>query len=284
MIWWMAMAWGADCPEPTRTSQVRSALDEAYAQLEALDIEGFKGATDALDAVLPCLSEALPPRVVAEIHRTKGIRAFGERDPMAEQMFAAARTIEPGYRFPTTLVPEGNPIRSTYQSVDISTAPREAVPRPGQGDLRIDGYSSTQRPTAWPTLVQYLTPEGSVGFTAYLAPDEPIPDYPLVAAPSPQPTLPMPLPEPLPAPVPPTPQPTTGPSAKIPLLVAAGVTGVGAGVAYGLAGAGQRRFKDPATPDADLDALRGQTNTLVLVGAFGGVATIGLTIAGLTAK
>jgi len=282
MMLWLAIAWGADCAQPTQERNVREALDEAYQQLEALDIEAFKGATDDLDAVLPCLGEALTPRVIAEVHRTKGIRAFGERDPMAEQMFAAARTIEPGYRFPTTLVPEGNPVRTTYQSVDISTAPREEVPRPGMGDLRIDGYSSNQRPIAWPTLVQYLEADGDVGFTAYLMPGEPIPAYPLVAlTPDPVPVpLPLPLPQPTPEPQPPPPTK----SARVPLLVAAGITGIGAGIAYGMAGASERKFKDPTTPDADLDGLRGQTNTLVLVGAFGGVAAIGLTVAGATSK
>jgi len=281
--WLLGMALAADCDTTTQQRHVRESLDEAYRQLEALDITAFKAATDRLDGVLPCLSEALQPRVIAEIHRTKGIRAFGERDPMAELMFAAARTIEPGYRFPTTLVPEGNPIRTTYQSVDTSSVPREEVPRPGSGDLRIDGYSSNQRPTSWPTLVQYLEPNGSVGFTAYLAPDEPIPDYPLVPPP-PDPAFPMPLPVPTPAPQP-QPQPqTSSRSARVPLLVAAGVTGIGASIAYGMAGAGHRKFNDPTTPDSELDALRGQTNTLVLVGAFGGVATVGLTIAGLTSK
>ncbi len=280
-------ALAAECPEPSEARDVREALDGAYRELEQLDIGAFKAATNHLDEVLPCLTEALPPPVIAEVHRTKGIRAFGERDAEgAGRMFAAARTIEPGYRFPYNLIPDGNPIREAYLSVDIGNAPSESLAKPGVGDLRIDGYSTLKRPTAWPTLVQYLRADGTVDFTAYLTPDEPVPDYPLTVAtptPKPVPDTPVPMPSPVPEPVPDTPTPTRA-KAKVPLLVAAGLTAVGAGVAYGMAGAGHGQFNDPSTPDNQLDDLRGRTNTLVIVGGFGGAASVGLLIAGLTAK
>lgn len=283
----LATALAADCASPTEARDVRDTLDAAYRQLESLDIGGFKAATDDLDAVLPCLTEALPPPVIAEVHRTKGIRAFGERDAeLAGLMFAAARTIEPGYRFPYNLIPEGNPIREAYLAVDLGNAPTTPLQQPGIGDLRIDGYSTLDRPTAWPTLVQYLRADGTVDFTAYLHPDDAVPDYPLhVATPNPRPVPvgPLPMPSPMPAPVPQTPEPTRS-SARVPLLVAAGLTGVGAGIAYGMAGGSRARFFDPATPDADLDPLRAQTNTLVIVGGFGGAASLGLLVAGITAR
>jgi hypothetical protein len=285
----LATALAADCDAPTEAHDVRDALDAAYRKLENLDIGGFKAATDDLDAVLPCLTEALPPPVIAEVHRTKGIRAFGERDTeQAQHMFAAARTIEPGYRFPYNLIPDGNPIRSAYMAVDTGLAPTTELPDPASGDLRVDGYSSRSRSAAWPSLVQYLKADGTVQFTAYLLPDEPVPDYPLVgevAVPKPVVVAPVPMPSTVPAPVPsPVPVTPTKSSAKVPLLVAASVAAVGSGVAYGMAGAGHARFYDTATPDAELDGLRGRTNTLVIVGGFGGAASLGLLVAGLTSK
>ena len=125
----------------------------------------FKGATDQLDAAVPCLSEPLPPGLVAEVHRTKGIRAFGERDSAgAQQMFAAARTIEPGFRFPYNLIPDGNPIRDAYLALDLGARTTEELPPPGRGDLRFDGYTSRARPTSWPTVVQHVQADGTVSF------------------------------------------------------------------------------------------------------------------------
>lgn len=274
-----------ECTGPTRTATVRTALDAAYAGLQGLDITAFKAATDRLDAALPCLNEALPPTLVAEIHRTKGIRAFGERDAeTAGLMWAAARSIEPGYRFPYNLIPDGNPIREGYLSVDLADRTVESMEAPNAGDLRFDGYSTLDRPSSFPALVQYIRSDGAVDFTVYLTPSDAVPDYPtgpLAVTPAPVPRFPMPSPVPVPKPELP---PPARKSARTPLWVAAGVTAVASGITYGMAGASKNQFIDPATPDADLDRLRSRTNTLVIVSGFGGAAAAGLTIAGFTAK
>jgi hypothetical protein len=131
--------------------------------------------------------------------------------------------------------------------------------------------------------VQHVQADGTVSFTAYLAPGDPVPAYPLEAdVPDPAVVVvPMPSGELPPLPPPPPPKEHR---ARIPLWIAAGVTAVGSGVAYGMADAGQRRFTDPTTPDADLDGLRARTNTLVVISGFGAAATAGLTIAGAAAK
>src|SRR5688500_15029340 len=100
----------AQCDGPTSTADLEAALLDARRSLERLDGTAFGAATDRIDAVLPCLGEPMSRHLAAEVHRTKGIRAVTERSPDASRYFAAARTIEPAYKFPSTLIPEGNPV------------------------------------------------------------------------------------------------------------------------------------------------------------------------------
>src|SRR5688572_19383475 len=98
----------AACEAPTSTADLEAALLEARRSLERLDTTAFVTATDRVDAVVPCLGEPMTPHLAAEVHRTKGIRAVTERNPDASRYFAAARSLEPAYKFPSTLIPEGN--------------------------------------------------------------------------------------------------------------------------------------------------------------------------------
>jgi len=281
----LGLALGADCPTPIKEQGVRDTLDEAYAALEALDIPAFMEAATALDAALPCVSEPLAPKLIAEVHRTKGIRAFGERQAEAAGlMWAASRSIDPGYRFPYNLIPDGNPIREAYLEVDVSARTVETLEKPNSGDLRFDGYSTVDRPASFPTFVQYVRADGGVGFSRYLQPADPVPEYPTGPLPvNPQPTLPMPSPQPWTGN---QPQPVVTPqrrSARAPLWFAAGLTAVASGISYGIAGTTKKEFLDPATADADLDALRSRANTLVIVSGFGAATTVGLVIGGAAA-
>jgi hypothetical protein len=116
----LSVAWAADCERRLSTAELDGLLGDARRSLEKLDTELFVKTTDALDLAIPCLGEPLTRHLAAEIHRTKGIRAVSERDPEAPLVFAAARTIEPAYKFPSTLIPEGNPVRLAYAEVDTS--------------------------------------------------------------------------------------------------------------------------------------------------------------------
>jgi hypothetical protein len=276
-----ALAADVDCEAPTREADVRATLDEAYASLEGLDITAFKASTDVLDAAIPCLADPLAPKLIAEIHRTKGIRAFGEA---AGRMWAAARTIDPGYRFPYNLIPDGNPIREAYLAVDVAERTVETLEAPSTGDLRFDGYSTVDRPASFPTFAQYVRADGGVAFSRYLQPSDPVPDYPTgpVAVPDPVPVVPMPTPQPVPAPQPVAQTPRR--SARAPLWLGAGIAAVASGITYGIAGTTKQDFLDPTTPDADLDGLRSRANTLVIVSGFGAATAVGLTVGGALAK
>ena len=272
-----SLAAAADCERATSTADLEAALLEARRSLERLDTTAFVAATDQVDAVVPCLGEPITRHLSAEVHRTKGIRAVTERSPDAARYFAAARTIEPAYKFPSTLIPEGNPVRTEYGTFDLASGGFEPLPPPREGTLTLDAATKLYRPTGWPTLAQYMGPDGAIGWTTYLMPGTPFPAYPTADGA----VVPAPL---LVEPVPVVPVTPPHRNAKLPLAVASLTAGILTGTLYGLAGYNEGRFKDPQTPDADLDGFRATANSLVVVSAFTGAATLGFGVAAIAVK
>lgn len=277
---WLSLSPGArasDCQAPVSTLELQSTLDRAIRALSRLEPEAFREQTDRLDAQVPCLSEVISRHLSAEIHRIRGIRAVGDRDPDAPLWFAAARALEPSYTLPSDLIPDGNPVRLSYGAFDLSDGQTEVLPSPASGVLRVDGQAARHRPLTWPTILQLLGDDGAVRWTADLAPGAPTPLYPVALEPSGPP--PQVVTSDSPPPPPPT-EPQLSPRA--PLLVAAGGGLVISGLLYGLAGAAEARFDDPATPDAALIGLRRRANSLVIATGFVGATSAGVGIVGLT--
>jgi hypothetical protein len=65
------------------------------------------------------------------------------------------------------------------------------------------------------------------------------------------------------------------------LIWSAGGAAVASGAVFALAHSSRARFDDPATPVGELEALRGQTNTRVVVSGGLGAVALGLGTAGL---
>ena len=289
---WIATARAQECGASSTTADLQDAIEEAQVRLAELDIAAFKEATHGIERLVPCLRESLPAHLAAEVHRTRAILLFGERDPSSSWVFAAARAIEPGYAFPTTLIPEGNPVREAYGRVDLSEGKTVAVPPPASGHLQFDGTSALERPIRWPTIVQVFDATGRVAVTAYLAPSDPLPPYPVSTAPVAAAPVPVP---PAPGttadsataastrPPPPAPLPRVRPPRtpaehplRLPLVMGAGAAAVTSGVLYGVAGMSHAAFESESTADEDLSALRSRTNGLIVASALTGTAAIGL--------
>ncbi len=260
-------------PCAATTTSLTQTVEEALRSVEHLEPDKFVAATDELDRLLPCLAEPMSRHLAAEIHRTKGIRAVSERDPDARTFFAAARALEPAYKLPSTLIPDGHPVRTEYAAFDLTTGGFDPIPAPQEGTLTLDANARLYRPTSWPTIAQYLSADGSVRFTVYLEPGAALPEYPVANATGvvlPPFVPPPPPPGPLPAPVKASP--------KVPLGVAA-ITGAAlTGVFLGVSGWSEARFKDLETPDEDLLAFRQRANSFVLASAVTGAASVGLGI------
>lgn len=269
LLVWTPIAAEAACSEVVPASAIQDALGRAEQALVDLDIPTFKQEVGQAEQLLPCVGERMAPPLVASFHRFWGLRAFGERDPLAKRSFAAARHIEPAYRFSETLVPTGNPILSEYVAIDPKHRSTVPVPPPARGHLLFDGTEGLDRPSDWPVVVQHVDPDG-VQFTAYLRPDSAMPAYALAVDAVVEP---------------PVAQGSTL-DLRRPLLVGTGSAVLMTSVLYGLALRGKARFHDVdrnPVPDGDLAGLRARTNGLVVASAItaslavGGGVTLAMT-------
>ena len=267
---WLAQARAAECPGgPLGPSELAALLDEADAAFVELEIPTFIALSDRVRSSIPCLDAPAGPALVARLHRTEGLRLFGERNVDAVRVFAAARSVEPDYVFPSDVVPSGSPILDDYSAMDLDAGEIEVLPEPLAGSVWVDGRETRERPLAWPTLVQIVASDGhTVDLSVYLRHDAPAPLYP--AAP-----VFVPEPEALIV-VPPAPVAIVRRSTRVPLMVAAGTSAALGGVLYGAAWATRSSWIDPETPDAELPRLRARTNGLAIASAASGTAMLGL--------
>lgn len=260
----------AECAATTSSADLVSALDQAKAAYGNLDVDGFRAAMAHARTVLPCLSDEVTTHLAAEMHRFEGLHAFVDRMPeKATTAFAAARAVEPNYRFPSTLVPAGNPVLEQYGAIDPDSGRVERVPEPLDGRLTFDGRPSTVRSKSFPTVVQLLDGDGTTRTTAYLWPTDPVPPY--------------------------TPKPATaqvaegggnggggsvtdalnsGPDRNF--LVGAGVSAGVAAALYAGAFVVHGKYQREDTPIDSLDGLRTANNGLVLASGTGAAVAVGL--------
>jgi hypothetical protein len=243
-----------DCAERYTALQFEDQLGAAESALAGLNLAQFRANLKSADQMIPCLDERIPPPVAATYHRFYGIRAYGDRDPIAEKAFSAARYLEPGYSFSRALIPEGNPVRKAFDEVAFDPRPDELLEAPQAGSIYMDGSRSLRRPTAWPTLMQWIETD-TVQFTAYLKPSDELPVYPLAS----ETRL------------------SRGRDPSMPLVVAAAGSAVVAASLYGVAMLNQHRYKnlENPVPDEDLAGLRRTTNGLVIASGVTATAAVG---------
>ncbi len=259
----LSAAWACD---PVAPAALDAELAEAEVSFAALDIEGFLARSDAVRAAVGCLSAVPTPVQVARLHRVEGLRRFGDRELSAVGWLAAARSADPAFTWPPEVAPPGSPLAADSVAVDLASGTTTPLPEPLEGALWVDGAATRDRPAAWPSLVQWVGPDGAVRFTVWGPPDTAVPEYPAVIPPPPPP-----------APEPPPPPPlVTRRSARVPLLVATASTAVVTGAVYGAGAWSRATWADPTTPDAELPGLKARTNALAVGSVLGAAATLGL--------
>lgn len=244
----------AGCAAPAGTEDIQAALAKAEIAYGNLDVDAFDAATDEAVAMVPCVSEPITRQLAASVHRFVGLRKFVSRDlDHARESFAAARSIEPGYKFPTSFVPEGNPVLREYEALDPATEVAVEVPTPKGGYLLFDGNMGTSRPTTFPVIVQVMNGDGTVAATDYVEPGEPLPVYePGVAA-----------------------APGGSHHLRVPLAAGAGGLALVSGACYALSWSAHANWND-ATDLTHLDQYKHQSNNLFLGSVGAGAAAIGL--------
>ena len=245
---------GESCETSSSTVDLIRALGTAEAYFSSLNAEGFSRSVEQSEQTIVCLGEELPLTLAAEFHRYQAIRFFVKQESTECMLsFAAARAIEPEYRFPAFLVPPDNPILDNYTAVDPSIGKTEEMNRPKHGYFQFDGSKGENRPTDFPTVVQLFDKKGLVQKTVYLRPGEPFFEYEKA-----KPRL-----------------------ANPPLLAGAGAAWVTAGVLYALAKR-HRNVYDCVGEDCniliqdDLDLKRRTVNRLSVASGTFGVVGLGL--------
>ena len=166
------------CERIFSVDDVEAILEFASDTWASLDAQGFLASTARLQEAVPCLEAPLSGRQAAEILRWEALGAFMERDAEgAARWFASARLVDPYFRFPSHVVPAGNPLSEVYDaSADLSGAFSELRP-PADGALQLNGRLSLQRPDDWPVIVQITDSNSKLTYTGLLMPGDPMPDY-----------------------------------------------------------------------------------------------------------
>jgi len=260
VVWLLGVAIAQDCaPQPV------AALDQALASAEAAfasaDLPSFREAQAEAERVASCLGAPATVALSARMHRMEGLAAFFAEDATrSAQAFGSARRLEPEFRFDSALVPPGNPLLEVYFLQDPHGVPAEPLPAPADGELLLDGRVGEARPKAGPTLFQHQAGD-QIAVSSYLWPIDPVPAYPLPAAPVVAPRRP----------------------ARVPLAIAAAASAVlGAGL-YGVNRSVHARY-DSATSTSDLDRLRGLNNGLVVGSGVALASGLGLGVAAVAVR
>ncbi len=251
----------AACEEPRSNAELVEVLEEATHAFSKLEIDAFNAAADRATTIIVCLDEPISMPSAAEYHRVKGIQLFLARNsPAAQKSFAAARTVEPDYVFPTDLVPAENPIRNDYEALDPGEGPIDDVPPPKQGSIRLNGSRALQRARPLPVIFQLLDERGAVTQTVVVEAGEPLPSYETAGGGGAEPV---------------GASPSVRRRPSTPLLVGA-VAGLAvAGGLYGGALATKASFYNTTDPTT-LESRRSTANTLVVTSGVVGAVSLGL--------
>jgi hypothetical protein len=224
------------CAEATSARQIEELLDQAERAFTELHIETFIARTDEVRDRLPCLEEVPSQTLVARLHRNEGLRLFGERNVDSVRAFAAARSLEPDFRFPADMVPADSPILADWSAMDLAAGWSVLLPEPEEGTVFVDGTASRVLPRAWPALVQLVDGSDAPQLSVYLRYSDQPPDYGV--------------------------RNSKRMAKRLPLLIVTGATALTAAAAYGGAWRTRSIWNDPETDEARLPTLRSRTNAL----------------------
>ncbi len=160
----VAPAWAVDCPvSAAKVQELDAAVETAFS---ALNEDALETATADLDQALGCLAQPIPAALAAETHRAFAFSEYVQGDRAgAREAFAAARSIEPGYEIPETLLPPKHPLRALYAEALKPGATGIELP----GAWLVDGLRANALPSDRPAILQRMNDSGLVVFSAHTA-------------------------------------------------------------------------------------------------------------------
>lgn len=167
-------------------ADLSASLDSAETAYTAMQLQQFVVAMRTTDTIAACLTERPSRAAIARLHRMHGLDAFARAPERARWAFVAARSIEPQYSFPESLVPAGHPVAEAFARATPSGESGSDVSLSTGARLFLDGSEAAERMPDRSALAQIVRDDGVVTASAYLWPDEPLfPELEAVANPSP---------------------------------------------------------------------------------------------------
>lgn len=244
------------CETSYAVTKLAGALGGAEASFSQLDVSGFSNSIEeTILFVLPCLKEPVDSVVAARVHRMLALRAYSSRrEELINPSLLAGRQLQPDYKWPDDLIPEGHEFRDRYEALPVLAAESRKLRAPSEGSLWVDGEQTLEMVMGRASIVQYINSEGETDWTQYRMPSDDLRSYPVI------------------------------PRTRYRLLVASGVQLAVAGALLGGSIAAKDAFDDQSTERSleDIDRLRTSANTLrsasLGLGASGG-ACLGLSLA-----
>ncbi|MCB9765322.1 MAG: hypothetical protein H6739_36445 [Alphaproteobacteria bacterium] len=146
-------------------------LDRAEQAFAGWDFDTFTAARAEVDQALACLTEPIPPALVARIHRVHVYEQKLALDASHEQL---ARTCQALFAVDPDVdlsaLPEGDPAREVCEEARTRPAGPTA-PVPTGCLVHIDGAPDTRRPTDRPCVVQVFDTDDVPVLTEWMPPD-----------------------------------------------------------------------------------------------------------------
>jgi hypothetical protein len=233
-------AFGQEVKSTCETSyalpKLSGSLQVAEASFAELDVAGFSNSIEeTVLFVLPCLKDPIETVVAAQVHRMLALRAYSSRrEDLIEPSMLAGRQLEPDYRWPEVLIPEGHEFREQYEALPAVPSGTRTLRSPKDGTVLIDGEATLDLVTERAAIVQYLDGEGQTQWTQYRMPSDDVRSYPVA------------------------------PRTRNRLLLAGGAQLVVAGALLGGSAAATAAFYDESADRSleEVDRLRAQANSL----------------------
>lgn len=172
----------AACPSTGATLlQTAAKATEGY---QARDKDAVKASVDELRSDLLCVATVLDPAQAAAVHRALALSAFLDGNTeVTRQAFHAARLADSSWTLPTSLAPEGHPLRAAWDaSASLADGAMETLGQRSDRRTWVDGRPGTQRPSDRPAVLQADLLDGTMVGSTYLMPGETLPSWAQVSA------------------------------------------------------------------------------------------------------
>jgi hypothetical protein len=161
----------AECAELSTLEQFREAVAAGEAAFVALDRDGLESSHELAKSSLMCIGVQQTAESAASFHRLTAMVDFvGGQSEIARAEFHRARILQPGYRLPPRIAPEGHPLAVLYEDSMRTFAQEtlEAGIPPVDGFLIVDGVRGGARSLQGDVIVQVYDMTGTLVETAWI--------------------------------------------------------------------------------------------------------------------